>query len=72
MTNKELEKKAFEYRKELVPYTELGYSDAAIPVYDSIDIDRAFVAGAALMQEEVEKLKDLLNKSNAMENKNDR
>lgn len=46
MTDKELEKKASEYRKELVPYTDWNYSGVALPVYDSIDIDRAFVAGA--------------------------
>lgn len=45
MTEKELAKKAFEYRKELVPYTELGYPDVAIPVYGALDIDRAYVAG---------------------------
>lgn len=46
MTDKELAKEAFEYRKELVPYTELGYPDVAIPVYEALDIDRAYFAGA--------------------------
>lgn len=46
MTEEEIVKKAFEYRKELVPYTELGYPEVAIPVYATLDIDRAFVAGA--------------------------
>lgn len=46
MTDKELAKEAFEYRKELVPYTELGYPDVGIPVYEALDIDRAYVAGA--------------------------
>lgn len=57
MTQEELEKKAFEYRKELVPYTELGYPDVEIPVYESLDIDRAYVAGAKEMQKENDLLK---------------
>ena len=56
MTDIELKKKAFEYRKELVPYTELGYPDVAIPVYEALDIDRAFVAGAKELEEENEQL----------------
>ena len=62
MTEKELAKKAFEYRKELVPYTELDYPDVAIPVYESLDIDRAYVAGAKEMQKENEQLKAQLEK----------
>lgn len=62
MTEKELAKKAFEYRKELVPYTELGYPDVAIPVYESLDIDRAYVAGAKEMQKENEQLKAQIEK----------
>ena len=57
MTEKELAMKAFEYRKELVPYTELGYPDVAIPVYEALDIDRAYIAGAKQMQKENEELK---------------
>jgi hypothetical protein len=53
MAEKELAKKAFEYRKELVPYT-----DVAIPLYEALDIDRAFIAGAKAMQE---KMKCCLN-----------
>jgi hypothetical protein len=60
MTEKELAKKAFEYRKELVPYTELGYPDVAIPVYEALDIDRAYVAGAKAMQKENEQLKNAI------------
>jgi hypothetical protein len=62
MTEKELAKKAFEYRKELVPYTELGYPDVAIPVYEALDIDRAYVAGAKAMQKENEQLKQQIDK----------
>ena len=62
MTDKELEKKAFEYRKELVPYTELGYPDVEIPVYGALDIDRAYVAGAKEMQKENEQLKSQIKK----------
>lgn len=66
MTYEELVKKAFEYRKELVPYTELGYPDVAIPVYEALDIDRAYIAGAEFgynkAQEENEQLKQQIEK----------
>ena len=52
MTDKELAKEAFEYRKELVPYTELGYPDVEIPVYSALQINEAYIAGAKTMQEE--------------------
>lgn len=39
MTNEELERKAFEYRLEVVPETYLGYPDVEIPMYSALDID---------------------------------
>lgn len=50
MTEEELEKKAIEYRIELVPYTELGYPDVEIPVYSALQISEAYIAGAKEMQ----------------------
>ena len=58
MTGEELEKKAVEYRIELVPYTELGYPDVEIPVYSALQINEAYIAGAKTMQEET--LKEII------------
>ena len=57
MTNEELERKAFEYRLEVVPETYLGYPDVEIPMYSALDIDRAYIAGAKELQKENEQLK---------------
>lgn len=62
MTNEELERKAFEYRLEVVPETYLGYPDVEIPMYSALDIDWAYIAGAKEMQKENEQLKQLLEK----------
>lgn len=68
MTDKELEKKAFEYREKLEPYTVLGYPDVEIPVYEALDINRAYVAGAKELQEENEQLKQQIEKMKCCEN----
>ena len=53
---KELEKKAFEYRREVVPETYLGYPDVEIPMYSALDIDRAYIAGAKENQPNAEEM----------------
>ncbi|MBO5289784.1 MAG: hypothetical protein J6B11_10395 [Spirochaetales bacterium] len=60
---KELEKKAFEYRREVVPETYLGYPDVEIPMYSASDIDRAYLAGAKELQKENEQLKKRYNRN---------
>lgn len=62
MTNEELERKAFEYRLEVVPETYLGYPDVEIPMYSALDIDRAYLAGAKELQEENKQLKTQIEK----------
>ena len=57
MTNEELERKAFEYRLEVVPETYLGYPDVEIPMYSALDIDWAYIAGAKEMQKENEDMR---------------
>lgn len=57
MIDKELVKKAVEYRIKLVPYTELGYPDVEIPVYSALQISEAYIAGAKELQKENEQLK---------------
>jgi hypothetical protein len=60
MTEKELERKAFEYRREVVPETYLCYPDVEIPMYSALDIDRAYLAGAKELQKENVRLKFLI------------
>ena len=56
MANEELKKKAFEYRREVVPATYLGYPDVEIPMYSALDIDQAYIAGAKENQPNAEEM----------------
>lgn len=60
MIDKELVKKAVEYRIKLVPYTELGYPDVEIPVYSALQINEAYIAGTKELEKENHQLKQQL------------
>jgi hypothetical protein len=63
----ELERKAFDYRREVVPETYLGYPDVEIPMYSALDIDRAYLAGAKENQPNAEEMLKRLMKGGYIE-----